>query len=81
MRAMVFDSPGSRLREANLPAPSPGPGQVLVDVTVCGVCRTDLHVLDGDLKEPKLPIVLGHQVVGRVAPCSGENGWSDPSRT
>lgn len=71
MRAMVLDSPGSPLRETDIPAPSPGPGQVLVDVTVCGVCRTDLHVLDGDLKEPKLPIVPGHQIVGRVA------GWGD----
>ncbi len=67
MRAMVLDAPGRPLREADLPAPTPGPGQALVDVRVCGVCRTDLHVVDGDLKEPKLPIVPGHQVVGRVA--------------
>ena len=67
MRAMVLDAPGSRLRETELPNPSPGPGQVLVDVHVCGVCRTDLHVVDGDLTEPKLPIVPGHQIVGRVA--------------
>ena len=67
MRAMVLDAPGSRLRETELPNPSPGPGQVLVDVYACGVCRTDLHVVDGDLTEPKLPIVPGHQIVGRVA--------------
>jgi alcohol dehydrogenase, propanol-preferring len=66
MRAMVLDTPGKPLREADLPKPTPGPGQVLVDVSVCGVCRTDLHVVDGDLTEPKLPIVPGHQVVGRI---------------
>jgi propanol-preferring alcohol dehydrogenase len=66
MRAMVLDAPGSPLRETELPNPSPGPGQVLVDVHVCGVCRTDLHVVDGELTEPKLPIVPGHQVVGRI---------------
>ena len=54
------------LREAELPAPQPGPGQVLVRVHACGVCRTDLHVVDGDLHEPKLPLVLGHQIVGTV---------------
>jgi len=66
MRAMVLDTPGKPLREVDLPKPTPGPGQVLVDVSVCGVCRTDLHVIDGDLTEPKLPIVPGHQVVGRI---------------
>jgi propanol-preferring alcohol dehydrogenase len=69
MRAMVLDAPGQPLRERQCPNPTPGPGQVLVDVSVCGVCRTDLHVVDGDLTEPKLPIIPGHQVVGRVA------GW------
>ena len=63
---MVLDAPGKPLREVDLPKPTPGPGQVLVDVSVCGVCRTDLHVIDGDLTEPKLPIVPGHQVVGRI---------------
>jgi alcohol dehydrogenase, propanol-preferring len=66
MKAMVLDSPGVPLREAELPAPEPGPGQVLVSVDACGVCRTDLHVVDGELPEPKLPLVPGHQVVGRV---------------
>ena len=69
MRAMVLDAPGTRLREAELPAPSPGPGQVLMRVLVCGVCRTDLHVVDGDLADPKLPLILGHQIVGRVEGC------------
>jgi alcohol dehydrogenase, propanol-preferring len=63
---MVLDSPGEPLREAELPAPEPGPGQVLVAVDACGVCRTDLHVVDGELPEPKLPLVPGHQIVGRV---------------
>jgi propanol-preferring alcohol dehydrogenase len=63
---MVLDAPGRPLREADLPALEPGPGQVLIEVAACGVCRTDLHVVDGDLREPKLPLVLGHQIVGRV---------------
>ena len=63
---MVLDRPGERLRLAELPMPEPGPGQVLVKVTACGVCRTDLHVVDGDLTEAKLPIVPGHEIVGRV---------------
>jgi len=63
---MVLEAPGERLREAELPAPEPGPGQVVVAVDACGVCRTDLHVVDGELPEPKLPLVPGHQIVGRV---------------
>ena len=68
MRAMVLDSPGAgaRLREAELPEPEPGPEQLRLRVEACGVCRTDLHVLDGELPEPKLPLVLGHQIVGVV---------------
>ncbi|HUK95878.1 MAG TPA: zinc-dependent alcohol dehydrogenase family protein [Gaiellaceae bacterium] len=66
MRAMVLETPGSRLREAELPEPEPGPGQLRLCVEACGVCRTDLHVLDGELAEPKLPLVLGHQIVGIV---------------
>jgi alcohol dehydrogenase, propanol-preferring len=64
---MVLDRPGSPLAERQVAEPEPGPGQVLVRVNACGVCRTDLHVLDGDLPEPKLPLVLGHQVAGEVA--------------
>jgi alcohol dehydrogenase, propanol-preferring len=63
---MVLDAPGAALREAELPAPEPTPGQVLVAVDACGVCRTDLHVVDGELPNPKLPLVPGHQIVGRV---------------
>jgi alcohol dehydrogenase, propanol-preferring len=70
MRAMVLDAPGRPLRPAELQTPSPGQGQILVRVRACGVCRTDLHVADGELPDPKLPLVLGHQVVGEVA----ENG-------
>jgi propanol-preferring alcohol dehydrogenase len=64
---MVLDNPGSPLRAADLPTPDPGPGQLLLEVQVCGVCRTDLHIVDGELTEPKLPLVPGHQIVGRVA--------------
>jgi propanol-preferring alcohol dehydrogenase len=66
VRAMVLDEPGRPLREARLADPAPGPGQVLLRVAACGVCRTDLHVVDGELTEPKLPLVPGHQIVGRV---------------
>jgi propanol-preferring alcohol dehydrogenase len=63
---MVLKAPGQPLRQRDLPEPRPDPGQVLVQVRACGVCRTDLHVVDGDLKDPALPLVLGHQIVGRV---------------
>jgi alcohol dehydrogenase, propanol-preferring len=66
MRAMVMDAPGRPLRAAGLPVPEPGPGQALLAVEACAVCRTDLHVLDGDLAEPVLPLILGHEVVGTV---------------
>jgi propanol-preferring alcohol dehydrogenase len=66
MRAMVLDAAGGPLRLAELPDPEPGPGQALLRVRACGVCRTDLHILDGELAEPKLPLVLGHQIVGEV---------------
>ena len=67
MRAMILDEPRKPLRSATVPDPVPGPGQVLVRVRACGVCRTDLHVVDGDLAAPKLPLIPGHQVVGTVA--------------
>jgi alcohol dehydrogenase, propanol-preferring len=66
MRAMLLDRPGAPLRAAELPSPEPGRGQLLVRVRACGVCRTDLHVADGELADPKLPLVLGHQIVGEV---------------
>ncbi|MFO7572066.1 MAG: zinc-dependent alcohol dehydrogenase family protein [Gaiellaceae bacterium] len=71
MRAIVLDAPGSVLRSAELPDPAPGPGQALLRVRACGVCRTDLHVVDGELTEPKLPLVLGHQIVGEVLESAG----------
>jgi propanol-preferring alcohol dehydrogenase len=67
MRAMVFTGPGSPLREAELRGPEPGPGQVRLNVQACAVCRTDLHIVDGELADPKLPLVLGHQIVGLVS--------------
>jgi alcohol dehydrogenase, propanol-preferring len=67
MRAMVLESQGEPLRPLALDEPAPGPGQVLIAVRACGVCRTDLHILDGELERPKLPLVPGHQIVGTVA--------------
>jgi alcohol dehydrogenase, propanol-preferring len=64
---MVLDAAGTPLREADLPAPEPGPGELLLEVAACGVCRTDLHIVDGELTEPKLPLVPGHQIVARVS--------------
>lgn len=64
---MILDAPGSPLRQAELPVPQPGPEQVLVRVHACGVCRTDLHVVDGELPDPKRPITPGHEIVGNVA--------------
>ena len=69
---MVLERPGEPLRAADLPEPEPGPGQLRVRVRTCGVCRTDLHIVDGELPDPKLPLVLGHQVVGIVEEL-GEN--------
>ena len=66
MRAMQLDRPGAPLRMVERPLPVPGPGELLIEVAACGVCRTDLHIVDGDLKGP-LPIVPGHEIVGRVA--------------
>jgi propanol-preferring alcohol dehydrogenase len=66
MQAMVLDWARRPLREAELPVPKPGPGQILIKVAACGVCRTDLHVLDGELTHPKLPLVLGHEIVGHI---------------
>jgi propanol-preferring alcohol dehydrogenase len=66
MRAMVLEQQRQPLRLAELPDPAPGPGQVLLSVSACGVCRTDLHILDGELTQPKLPLVPGHQIVGTV---------------
>jgi propanol-preferring alcohol dehydrogenase len=67
MRAMVFDGSAPALREINVPDPVAGPGQLLIDVHACGVCRTDLHLIDGELTEPKRPVIPGHEIVGTVA--------------
>ncbi len=67
MRAMVLEKPGMPLQLLEKPDPIPAPGEVLVRISACGVCRTDLHVVDGDLPEPKLPIIPGHEIVGTVA--------------
>jgi len=71
MRAMVLDRPGRPLVLRERPLPQPGRGEILVAVSACGVCRTDLHVVDGELPHPKLPIVPGHEIVGRVAALGG----------
>ncbi|MET0600459.1 MAG: zinc-dependent alcohol dehydrogenase family protein [Baekduia sp.] len=82
MRAMVLDSPQTPLRLADLPVPEPGPGQVLLKVRACGVCRTDLHVVDGEVEATRSPLVLGHQIVAERAD-TGQRvgvpwlGWTD----
>lgn len=67
MRAMLLDAPRQALRLAAVAVPSPGPDEVLIQVHACAVCRTDLHVVDGELTRPKLPLVPGHEIVGRIA--------------
>jgi propanol-preferring alcohol dehydrogenase len=67
MRAMLFEKPGQPLRIAEVPIPKAGPGQLLLRVHACAVCRTDLHIVDGELTQPKLPLVPGHEIVGSVA--------------
>ena len=64
---MILEAQGKPLRAAELPIPKPNSQQVLIRVRACGVCRTDLHIVDGELTQPKLPLVLGHQIVGTVA--------------
>jgi propanol-preferring alcohol dehydrogenase len=66
MRAAVFHESGAPIRVEDVPEPEPGPGEVLLEVAACGVCRTDLHIVDGELDKPKLPLILGHQIVARV---------------
>lgn len=81
MKAMVFNRPGDRLRLETVADPEPGPGQILLRVEACGVCRTDLHILDGDLKHPKLPLIPGHEIVGRVVRWGvGVNGFRTDMR-
>jgi alcohol dehydrogenase, propanol-preferring len=66
VRAIILEAPGEPLRVAEVPIPEPGPEQVLLRVRACAVCRTDLHVVDGELPDPKLPLIPGHQIVGAV---------------
>src|ERR1017187_1103746 len=67
MRAMILEKPGQPLRAVDIPKPRPGASEVLVQVRACAVCRTDLHVVDGELPRPKLPLVPGHEIIGVVA--------------
>jgi alcohol dehydrogenase, propanol-preferring len=71
MRAMVLERAGEPLRLMDLPVPRAGPGQVAIEVSACAVCRTDLHIVDGELSEPRLPLVPGHQIAGRVTAGGG----------
>ena len=71
MRAMLFDAPGQPLRSETVADPAPDADQVLVKVGACGLCRTDLHVIDGELRRPKVPLIPGHQVVGEVVAVGG----------
>src|SRR5213083_1677976 len=73
MRAMILDNPRKPLLLRDVPKPKPGRGQLLVRVATCAVCRTDLHVVDGELPDPKLPLILGHQIVGQVEEIGEEN--------
>lgn len=72
MRAMVLETVGKPLVLRELPIPTPSPNQVLVRVRACGVCRTDLHVFDGELPNPKLPLILGHEIVGEIVALGSE---------
>ena len=80
MRAQLLTAPRRKLETAELPEPRPGPGQVLLAVRACAVCRTDLHVVDGELPNPKLPLVPGHEIVGTVVE-TGEGGSGSRSAT
>ena len=71
MKAMVLESAGQPLVRCDRETPYPGPGELLIEVAACAVCRTDLHVVDGELTRPKLPLVPGHQIVGEVLASSG----------
>ena len=77
MRAMVLTKPGQALNLVEMPVPSPGPRQLLIRVSACAICRTDLHIIDGELTNPKLPLVPGHEVVG-VLPFEGSESCPTP---
>ncbi len=81
MQAMVLKARGTALKLANVPVQQPGPQEMLLRVHACGVCRTDLHVVDGDLTHGKLPIIPGHEVVGSVVSCgSAVSGYRTGDR-
>jgi propanol-preferring alcohol dehydrogenase len=81
MRAMMLDRPRTPLHQGNGPVPKPVRGELLITIECCGVCRTDLHVVDGELPKPKLPIVPGHEIVGRVTELGSDvNGFSPGQR-
>ncbi|WP_321885290.1 zinc-dependent alcohol dehydrogenase family protein [Paraburkholderia bannensis] len=81
MRAMLFDGSSPLLHEAQRPDPVPRAGELLIDVHACGVCRTDLHIVDGDLSEPKRPVIPGHEIVGVVAALgAGVTGFAPGDR-
>ncbi len=71
MQAMVLEQPHQPLKLMEVPTPEPGPGQIRVKVHACGVCRTDLHIVDGELPDPKLPLIPGHEIVGEVEKLGG----------
>jgi propanol-preferring alcohol dehydrogenase len=78
---MVLDRPRTPLVMRERPVPVPSAGEILIEISACGVCRTDLHVVDGELPDPKLPIVPGHEIVGRVAACgAGVSGFAVGAR-
>ena len=78
---MVLPRPGEALQPARIPTPDPKLGEILIRVRACGICRTDLHVTDGELPHPKLPLVLGHEIVGTVAALgSGVNRFAEGDR-
>jgi propanol-preferring alcohol dehydrogenase len=78
MQAMVCEGPGRPLVLATRPKPAPGPGEVLIEVRACGVCRTDLHLVDGELPDPKVPVIPGHEIVGIVV--AHGSGVRSPAR-
>src|SRR5438477_3518659 len=81
MRAMVLEQPGKPVVLRDVPKPKTEPGQLLVGVKTCAVCRTDLHVVDGELPDPKLPLIPGHQIVGRIQQIGeGVEGFSAGDR-
>ena len=79
-RCMRLHRPRQQLMDEMRTRPAPGPGQVLLEVRACGVCRTDLHVVDGDLPHPHLPVVPGHEIVGEVIDCGSDVNWTRGTR-